>query len=445
MAHVISDLSKYALVVIMAIYTFECFAVFRYKDEEDRNGIYMRQIVCMFLIHFIGFAAICLETSDTSYILFYGFQQVLLFATIALFRVIYPEANRLLVNNMCLLLAISFVVLTRLSYDKSIRQFRIVAVSLILGLLIPFLVQKMSFLRNLGWLYGLIGVVGLGIVLILGAVTNGSKISYTIAGFTFQPSEFIKIIFVFFVAAMFARAKDITQVLVTSAAAALHIMILVVSKDLGSALIFFVAYVAMIFIATRNYIYLFLGIGSGVAAAMIAYQLFAHVRVRVLAFRDPFSYIDTSGYQIAQSLFAIGTGGWFGMGIYQGQPSSIPYVEADFIFSAIAEEWGVLFSLCLILVCLSCFLMIMNISTKLKDTFLELIAVGIGVIYIFQVFLTIGGGTRFIPLTGVTLPLVSYGGSSVLSTIMMFAIIEGLYVIHYKEGVWDEQEEFEGE
>lgn len=445
MAHVISDLSKYALVVIMAIYTLECFAVFRHKDEEERNGIYMRQIVCMFLIHFIGFAAICLETSDTSYIIFYGFQQILLFAIIALFRVIYPEANRLIVNNMCMLLAISFVVLTRLSYEKSIKQFKIVAVSLILGLIIPFLIQKMRFLKKMGWIYGIIGIVVLAIVLILGAVTNGSKISYTIAGFTFQPSEFIKIIFVFFVAAMFSQAKDLTQVLVTSAAAALHVMILVVSKDLGSALIFFVAYIAMLFIATRNYFYLFLGIGAGTAAALIAYRLFSHVRVRVLAFQDPFSYIDTSGYQIAQSLFAIGTGGWFGMGIYQGQPGSIPYVEADFIFSAIAEEWGVLFALCLILVCLSCFIMIMNISTKLKDTFLELIAVGIGVIYIFQVFLTIGGGTRFIPLTGVTLPLVSYGGSSVLSTIVMFAIIEGLYVIHYKEGVWDEQEQFESE
>ena len=148
MAHVISDLSKYALVVIMAIYTLECFAVFRYKDEEDRNGIYMRQIICMFLVHFIGFAAICLETSDTSYIVFYGFQQILLFAVIALFRVIYPEANRLLINNMCMLLSISFVMLTRLSYEKSIKQFKIVAFSLVLALFIPYLIQKMRFLKN---------------------------------------------------------------------------------------------------------------------------------------------------------------------------------------------------------------------------------------------------------------------------------------------------------
>lgn len=441
MAHVISDLSKYALVVIMAFYTLECFAVFRYKDEEDRSGIYMRQIICMFLIHFIGFSAICLETSDVSYILLYGIQQILLFATIALFRVLYPEANRLVINNMCLLLSIGFVELTRLSHDKSIRQLKIVACSVVVGLVIPYLMYKFRFLKHLTWIYGIIGVAALGIVLIFGAVTHGSKISYSLGGFRFQPSEFIKIVFVFFIAAMLARARDFKQVVIATAGAALHVVILVCSKDLGSALIFFVAYVAMVFIATRNYIYLFLGLAGGSAASVLAYRLFSHVRVRVLAFLDPFSYIDTSGYQIAQSLFAIGTGGWFGMGIYQGQPTSIPYVEEDFIFSAIAEEWGILFGLCMILVCLSCFLMFMNISTKLSDMFYKMIAVGIGVIYIFQIFLTIGGGTRFIPLTGVTLPLVSYGGSSVLSTIIMFAIIEGLYVIRYNEGVKDEEQE----
>ena len=123
------------------------------------------------------------------------------------------------------------------------------------------------------------------------------------------------------------------------------------------------------------------------------------------------------------------------MGIYQGDPTSIPYVEADFIFSAVAEELGVIFSLCMILVCISCFIMFMNIAIKIKDDFYRLIAVGLGVVYIFQVFLTVGGGTRFIPLTGVTLPLVSYGGSSVLTTIIIFSIIQGLYEISSNEGV----------
>lgn len=441
MAHVISDLSKYAIAIVMAIYTFECFAVFRYSNEEKRSGIYTRQIICMFLVHFMGFAAICLETSDVTYIIFYGFQQITLFATIALFRVLYSEANCLIINNMCMLLAISFVMLTRLSYEKAIKQFKIVVISLIIGLIVPFLVKKVKFLKNLTWIYGFVGAGALLIVMILGAVTNGSKISYTLFGYTFQPSEFVKIIFVFFIAGLLTASKDFAQIILASGAAAIHVIILVISKDLGSALIFFVVYVVMVFIATRNYLYLIMGILAGSGAAVIAYQLFSHVRNRVIGWQDPFNHIETSGYQIAQSLFAIGTGGWFGMGIYQGDPTSIPYVEADFIFSAIAEEMGVIFSLCLILVCISCFLMFMNISMKIKEEFYRYIAVGLSITYIFQVFLTIGGGTKFIPLTGVTLPLVSYGGSSVLTTIIMFSIIQGLYNIRSQEGVKDEKSE----
>lgn len=162
--------------------------------------------------------------------------------------------------------------------------------------------------------------------------------------------------------------------------------------------------------------------------------MFSHVRTRVIAFLHPWSNINDSGYQITQSLFAIGTGGWFGLGIDQGDPTSIPYVEQDFIFSAVAEEMGIIFGICLILVCVSCFIVFMKIAMQLKEDFYRYIAVGISTIYIFQVFLTIGGGTRFIPLTGVTLPLVSYGGSSVLTTIIMFSIIQGLYCIQSQEG-----------
>ena len=104
------------------------------------------------------------------------------------------------------------------------------------------------------------------------------------------------------------------------------------------------------------------------------------------------------------------------------------------MFSAVAEELGIIFSMCLILICLSCFIMFMNISIKLQNGFYRLIAFGLGITYIFQVFLTIGGGTKFIPMTGVTLPFISYGGSSILTTLIMFFIIEGLYIIRQDEG-----------
>ena len=215
--------------------------------------------------------------------------------------------------------------------------------------------------------------------------------------------------------------------------AAAHVIVLVISKDLGSALIFFVVYVLMVYVATKNLLYALAGAGGGAVAAYIAFRVFRHVQVRVQAWKDPWSVIDSAGYQITQSLFAISSGGFFGLGLYKGTPESIPTVEADFIFSAIAEELGILFAVCLILICVSCFIMFMNISIRLNDRFYQLIAFGLGVTYIFQVFLTIGGGTKFIPLTGVTLPLISYGGSSVLTTLMMFAIVEGLYVLRQKE------------
>ena len=182
------------------------------------------------------------------------------------------------------------------------------------------------------------------------------------------------------------------------------------------------------YVATCKFLYLLCGTLALGAGSVIGYKLFAHVRIRVNAFLRPFDTINDAGYQIAQSLFAIGTGGFFGMGVGMGMPQSIPVVAADFIYSAISEEFGSLFGICLILICLSCFIMFMNIAIKFNNMFYKYVAVGLAVLYGFQVFLTIGGVTKFIPLTGVTLPLVSYGGTSVLVTIVMFSIIQGLYI-----------------
>lgn len=430
----ITELSKYFITLFIALYTLECFLVFRFQEEERRKGSYIRQNFYMFLVHFSCFLVICFETGKIEYLLFYVLQQILLFATIMLFRMIYPRGNRLIVNNMCMLLSIGFVVLSRLSYERAIKQFFIVTVSLIMSMMIPYFIRQLKFLKKLTWVYAGVGIAALGIVLILGSVTYGSKISYSIGGVTFQPSEFVKIVFVFFVASALYESHDFLRVAVTAVLAGIHVLILVASKDLGSALIFFIVYVMMVFIATGRWIYLLLGAAGGCAAAVTAFQLFSHVQVRVQAWRDPFSCIDDAGFQITQSLFGISSGGWFGLGLFRGNPTAIPLVEADFVFSAVAEELGIIFAMCLILICLSSFIMFMNISLKLKNKFYHLIAFGLGVTYIFQVFLTIGGGTKFIPMTGVTLPFISYGGSSILTTLIMFFIIEGLYIIRQDEG-----------
>ena len=227
---------------------------------------------------------------------------------------------------------------------------------------------------------------------------------------------------------MLKEDHSLKRVAVTTGIAAAYVLVLVGSKDLGGALIFFVTYLVMLYVATGKILYFFAGLIAGSAAAWAACGIFAHVRARVLAWSDPFSVIENEGYQITQSLFAIGTGGWFGSGIGQGMPYKIPVVEEDFIFSAISEELGVLFAVLLIFVYISCFYMIINIAVCLQDSYYKLVALGLGTVLMFQVFLSIGGAVKFIPSTGVTLPFISYGGSSLLTSFMMWAIIQGMYL-----------------
>ena len=196
----------------------------------------------------------------------------------------------------------------------------------------------------------------------------------------------------------------------------------------------------MLFAATKNPFLVLAGLLAGAVAAVAAYFLFAHVRVRVAVWRDPFADYADTGYQISQSLFSIAAGGWLGTGLYQGSPNAIPYVAQDCMFAAISEELGGVFAICLIMVCMSCFIMFINIAMKLTNRFYRLVALGLGSTYAVQIFLTIGGVTKLIPLTGVTLPLVSYGGSSVFSTLAIFAIVQGLYMLRRDEEDKDEEE-----
>ena len=402
MINVIVELSKYIILTLMIVYTFHCFYTVRQSDEEDRNELLRQQLLLIFFIDFTAFLVLYLKTFNFKIVEFYA-EMLLFFAAIQiLYRMLYKKASILLLNNMCMV--------------------------------IPVMIRKMRFLRRLTWVYAGIGIILLAAVFALARTSYGAKLSLL----GVQPSEAIKITFVFFMASFLSRDTSFKAIVQVTVVAALHVGILVLSKDLGSAVIFFVAYLVMVYVATRNVGYLALGIGGGSAAAVVAYHLFGHVRQRVSAWKDPMAVYQNEGYQIVQSLFAIGTGGWFGMGLYQGSPESIPVVKNDFIFSAICEELGGIFAICLILVCMSFFLMIVNIALRIINPFYKLIALGLGVEYAFQVFLTIGGATKFIPMTGVTLPLVSYGGSSLLCTILMLAIIQGLYILRE-----DEDEEFE--
>lgn len=447
MTNLIVEVSKYLMILLMAVYTFANFRFFSCQDMERKRKVCGRQNRAMFAIHFLAYVVMYLKTGRESVkmllIAFYAAQVVFFLCYIYFYRFLYRNVSRLLVNNTCMLLCVGLIMLTRLSMDKgmdkAVRQFIIVVISACLTWIIPCIMERVWQLYKLQWLYAGLGIMVLFIVWLIGNESFGAQLSLTFGGISVQPSEFVKLTFVFFVASMFYQSTDFKAVVLATAVAAAHVLILVLSKDLGGALIFFITYLLMLFVATGNWLYLGTGTLLGAGAAVGAYQLFDHVRRRVSAWSNPWADIDNKGYQITQSLFAIGTGGWFGMGLCQGMPGKIPVVEKDFIFSAVSEEMGGIFAICVLLICLGCFIQFMMIAASMQAVFYKLIAFGLGIEYIVQVFLTVGGVTKFIPSTGVTLPFVSYGGSSILSTFILFGIIQGLYILKRND-----EEELEG-
>ena len=424
--------SKYLFIALMLFYTWECFSALRSKNPIKQAGIYQRQNGVIFLVYIIGMAMVFMfekEVPQINVIILAGAQLCFLIIVLGVFPVIYTNINKAILSNMCMLLTIGFIILARLDYQGSITQFIIVAVVSLLSLIVPYMMQKEDFLKKLTWIYCLVGAALLLVVLAMGVISRGAKLSMEIGGFTFQPSEFVKILFVFFMAGFLAKSTEFKHVVISAILAAVFVGLLVLSTDLGSALIFFMTYLFMLYVATKRAGYLLLGFGGMSVASVIAYFLFSHVQTRVAAWQDPWSIIDGKGYQITQSLFALANGGFTGTGLYQGQPTDIPVVKKDFVFSAIGEEFGGIFAMLLILVCLSCFIAFLISAMKQLSLFNRLICVGLGIQYAVQVILTVGGAIKMIPSTGVTLPLISYGGSSILSTLFVFAIIQGLAIV----------------
>lgn len=434
MIHLITQLSKYLVMISMLLYTYLGFVIFRYPEKRKKDRILNQMFGLMVFMHLINYLVLYINTENYKLLILYGVELLLILFVVFVYHWIYPNLNELVMQHMMMLLTIGYVFMARLSYRVAVRQVTFSCIGIIACMVVPIIIEKFKKLKKLSYLLAILGIVILLAVLLFGVENNGATNWIKIGNLIqLQPSEFVKILFVFGMAGLLADVKSFKQIVIVSILAAIHVLVLVAGTDLGGALIFFITYVVMLTVATGKLFYLFAGMGGGSVAAVIAYQLFSHVRVRVMAWKDPWSLIDRQGYQVAQSLFAIGTGGWLGMGLSQGLPNSIPVVTSDFIFSAISEEMGAIYAICMILICMSCFIMFINISMRLKDTYYKLIALGFSIMYAFQVFLNIGGVTKLIPSTGVTLPLISAGGSSLLTTIVMFNVIQGLYLLNQKK------------
>jgi peptidoglycan glycosyltransferase len=426
------ELSRYMFTILMCFFVFSSVCGLATRDGGTRRATETLQVVILFVTHFLGYLILYVSTENNGFLGLYMAQLLFFMLFIALYAGLYPKASRGLVNNMCMLMAVGFVMLGRLDFDKCLRQTMFAIAGALVSLAVPWLLKRVRVFRNLSYLYLVLGLLPLAVLLISDEVF-GAKLAITLGNFSLQPAEFVKIIYVLFIGAMFYKSTSFGRVVATSFFAALHVIILVLSTDLGAALIFFIVYVMMLFAATKQWLYLIAGFILGAGACCAAYRLFAHVRVRVTVWLNPWDYIEDRGYQIAQSLFSIGTGSWFGTGLCQGSPGMIPVPEKDFIFSAICEEFGAVFAIGIIIICFVNLLLILNIALMCKTYFYRYVALGLGVTYAFQVFLTIGGGIKLIPMTGVTLPFVSYGGSSLTSSILMFALINGMYIMREKD------------
>lgn len=430
---IIAELSRYVLIILFAFYTLFSFRAFSRKTEEGKNAVWHAQRTITVLILLLCGSILIMETKELRYLVLLGLELAFYVFFVKIYQVFYRGLSKLVLNNMMICMMIGLVMLGRLKYEYAIRQLVMAAAAMAVCLLVPLFIERFTIWEKLSWQYALAGILFLMLVFVIGVEKYGAKNWISLGGIDIQPSEFVKIIYVFFIAGALSKFRDFKHIVVISAIAAVHVLILVAEKDLGAALIYFITYLVMLYSATMQVGYLVAGLGAGAVAAVVAYKLFSHVQTRVTAWKEPWQHINNEGYQICRSLFAIGTGGLFGMGLGQGLPESVPVVESDFIFSAISEELGVIFSVCLILVYVSSYIMFVNIAMKMKKMFYKLTAFGLSVVFIFQTFLCVGGASKFIPSTGVTLPLISYGGSSIITTIVIFSIIQGMYVLNERE------------
>jgi cell division protein FtsW (lipid II flippase) len=288
---------------------------------------------------------------------------------------------------------------------------------------------------------GLLGLLLLILPLmpVIGSTVNGATLWVRVGSFTFQPGEAAKILLTVFFAGYLVmtrdslavvrtkvlgiglpRARDLGPLLVAWGAS---LGVLIFQRDLGTSLLFFGLFVTMLYIATQRRTWLILGALLFLAGSAVSYVLFAHVRVRVQVWLDPFAYASDQGYQIVQSLYGFANGGLFGTGLGSGYPDLVPYANTDFVVAALGEELGLTGVFAILLLYALLIERGLRTAVAVKDPFGQLLAAGLTITLAIQVFVIIGGVTRLIPLTGLTTPFLSYGGSSLVANWVIIAIL----------------------
>lgn len=340
----------------------------------------------------------------------------------------------LVADFMCI---ISIVMLYRLDPDTANKQFVWILAGNVCMVIALVVIKRAHNFGRMNLVFMILAVGLLGATLLLASTTYGAKNWLDLGPFRFQPSEFVKILFLI-VTAYYLSAKSRKRemwpyFLFTIACVGL----LVASTDLGAALLFAGTFLIVFFVGTGSILITAGSIAAFVGGAYASYKMFSHVKTRVAVWRDPWANYETGGYQIVQGLLAIASGGLLGTGLGLGMPKSIPVVESDYIFAAISEEFGIIVGVALIAMYLVFIVRGILIAMDARTKFDKLLVFGATVLLSLQSFIIIGGVIKLIPLTGITMPFVSYGGSSMLSSMMILGIIQGVAI---KNGENDEAE-----
>lgn len=354
-------------------------------------------------------------------------------------RILAPGADPAILPIVFILSGIGITFVTRLAPALAISQLIILFVSVALMVGTLALVKNLDVVMRYKYTFGIIGIILLMLPIFIGTTISGSKLWIRIAGFTIQPGEFAKVFIVLFLAGYLAENRELLSIsnrkilgfkiprlrllLPLFAVWGVCLLVVVFERDLGSAVLFYTIFLLMLYVATGRFSYVVIGLALLAVGAVGAYKFLSHVQVRFQVWLDPFKDAQGQGYQIVQSLFSLADGGLVGVGIGNGMANNIPVVESDFIFSAIGEEMGLLGGGAVLILFMLFAVRGLTTAARAKSDLAAFSATGLTAAISFQAFLIVGGVTRLIPLTGVTLPFMSQGGSSLLASFIIVALL----------------------
>ncbi len=396
------------------------------KERRPRDLLLVFELFCIALLYL--FPRQSQEGFDRSIIyLAVGLITIIYVSNFALGKITTGDNYLFLIVSM--LLSIGVVMTFRIEPSVGIRQLVWALSGILLFYLTYFVVKYLPRLERFVNLYVLVAVVLFVATLLFGSAQYGAKNWITLGGgIAFQPTEITKILLMFILASFYTRYEKYTTfrypAMILMGLVYFFTMLLFLQPDLGTAVIFVALFTVVQFVYERDRRFVLLNIGLLCLGAILGYFLFSHVRVRVAIWRDPFADAYGKGRQIVQSLFAIAEGGFFGTGIGFGFPKLIPVSVSDFIFPVICEEMGIFMGIGIIMLYLLLVYRGIKIALEQEYIFYRILALCASVLFAIQAFLNIGGAIKLIPMTGLTLPFISYGGSSMLSSFMTLAILQ---------------------